>query len=186
MIALMRIAFAGTHRTGKSTLIAAVSSALPAYEVIDEPYRVLEEEGYELSDPPSVEDYERQLRRSIEMVSASSADTLFDRCPVDLVAYLQETDGELDVEDYVDEIRPSMETLDLIVVLSIEEPDRIAIPAHEDKRFRRRVDERMRTLLLDDPYGFGTPTLEIVGALGDRVRQVLRAIMPAADGTTGT
>lgn len=177
---VMRVAFAGTHRTGKSTLIEAVAIVLPTYEVLDEPYRVLEEEGYELSDPPSVEDYEEQLRRSIDMISEASADALFDRCPLDLVAYLQSTDAELDIDEYVDAIRPSMETLDLIVVLSIEDPDRIAIPAHEDRRFRRRVDERMRTLLLDDPHGFGTPTVEVTGTLDDRVRQVVLAMKVAA------
>ena len=58
----MRVAFSGTHRTGKTTLVEAVSNLMPTYEVVDEPYRVLEESGYELSDPPSVEDYEQQLR----------------------------------------------------------------------------------------------------------------------------
>lgn len=172
----MRVAFAGTHRTGKTTLIEAVSSLLPRYAVFDEPYRALEEEGYELSDPPVVEDYERQLRSSIDTISRASAEALFDRCPLDFIAYLQAVDDELDVSEHVDEMRASMEALDLIVVLSIEDPERILIPAHEDRRFRRRVDERMRMLFLDDPHGFGTPTVEVTGAFDDRVRQVMRAM----------
>lgn len=172
----MRVAFSGTHRTGKTTLLEAVHLALPAYEVVEEPYRLLEDEGYELSDPPSVEDYERQLRRSLEVVEESRASTLFDRCPLDLVAYLQASDDDFDTEDWLDEIRSSMEMLDLVVLLSIETPDRIAVPAHEDMRLRRRVDDRLRTLVLDDPFGCETPILEVTGTLEDRVAQVLRAM----------
>ena len=90
-VVAMRVAFAGTHRTGKTTLLEAMATCLPEYEVVGEPYRALEDEGYEFSDPPSVEDFKRQLR--------------------------------------LEDIRGSMETLDLIVVLSIGTPDRVAIAA---------------------------------------------------------
>ena len=43
-----------------------------------------------------------------------------------------------------------MESLDLIVVVSIEAPDRIRVPAHEDKRLRLAVDAQIRTLVLED------------------------------------
>lgn len=172
----MRVAFSGTHRTGKTSLVEAVSALLPAYDAIEEPYRVLEDEGYELSDPPSVEDFELQLRRSFTAIATSRADTLFDRSPLDLVAYLQALDDDFDPEAWLDDLRTSMESLDLVVVLSIETPDRIAIPAHEDRRLRRRVDEILRTLLLDDPHGFGTPAVEVSGTVDDRIRQVMAAI----------
>lgn len=172
----MRVAFVGTHRAGKSTLLEAVSSRLPGHEVVDEPYRVLEEEGYEFSDPPSVEDFERQLRHSIDSLEQPRARALFDRCPLDFIAYLQAMDAELDLDDWLDSIRDGLDTLDLIVVVSIETPDRIAVPSHEDTRFRARVDETLRTLVLDDPYGFGTATLEVFGTLEQRVQQVLRAL----------
>ena len=61
----VRIAFSGSHRVGKSTLIERVAEALPSYAVVAEPYYLLEEEGYECSDPPSAEDFEAQLDRSI-------------------------------------------------------------------------------------------------------------------------
>jgi nicotinamide riboside kinase len=172
----MRVAFAGTHRTGKTTLVDAVAALLPAHEAIEEPYRALEEAGHEFSDPPSVEDFERQLRHAIEAVAGSGADTLFDRSPLDLVAYLQALDEDFDLDDWLDDLRTSMASLDLVVVLSIETPDRIPVPAHEDRRLRRRVDERLRTLLLDDPHDFGTRTVEVSGSLDDRIRQVMAAI----------
>lgn len=69
----MRIAFAGAHRTGKTTLVHALAEVLPKYEAIDEPYLALEEEGQEFSDPPTAEDFQLQLQRSIEIITAAPA-----------------------------------------------------------------------------------------------------------------
>lgn len=173
----MRVAFSGTHRTGKTTLVEALAGVLPTYEVIDEPYRLLEDEGYEFADPPSVEDYERQLRVSIEMLAAAPADALFDRCALDFVAYARAVDDDFDINDWLDDIRDSVARLDLLVVVPIEA--RIVLPSHEDRRLRQRVDERLRALALDDPYGFEVETLEVSGSTDERVRQVLRAMRVA-------
>jgi AAA domain-containing protein len=164
----MRVAFAGTHRTGKTTLLEAVHARLPAYQHVDEPYRWLEDEGHEFSDPPSADDFERQLRRSIDSIAGSGARTLFDRCPLDLVAYLQAIDEDFAIDDWLDEVRSGMAMLDLVVLVSIETPDRIAVPAHEDRRLRRRVDGRLQTLLLDDPYGVGAEVAQVMRALAAR------------------
>jgi hypothetical protein len=168
----VRVAFSGSHRVGKTTLIEEVAKQLPAYTVIDEPYRVLEEAGYEASDPPSVEDFEHQLRTSIELVGESPANALFDRCPLDLVAYLEAIGGDVDI----DEIRDAMTALDLIVVVPIEIPDRITVAAHEDAGLRRRVDERLQHLVLEDPYGFEIATLEVRGNIATRGAQVAEAL----------
>jgi hypothetical protein len=172
----MRLAFCGTHRAGKTALVEALSESLPSYEVVEEPYRVLEEEGYELADPPCVEDFERQLRLSIELLAAAPANALFDRCPLDFVGYLQALDEDFDVADYMDDVRDSIASLDLIVVVPIETPDRISVPSHEDHRLRRLVDQRLKHLVLDDPFGLDAATLEVSGSLPERVRAVLRAI----------
>jgi predicted ATPase len=42
----MRIAFSGSHRVGKSTLVDRIAEALPTYTAVEEPYYLLEEEGY--------------------------------------------------------------------------------------------------------------------------------------------
>lgn len=172
----MRVAFSGAHRTGKTTLIEAVAGLVPGYAVIEEPYRALEDDGHEFADPPSREDFERQLEHSIRAVAAAPADALIDRCPLDFLAYLQALDGELAVDDWLDELRHSVESLDLIVVVPIESPDRIAVAAHEDRRLRLRVDELLCPLILDDPHDFGVATAEVTGRLEDRVRQVQRAM----------
>jgi len=175
----MRVAFAGAHRTGKSTLLEAVAEQLPGYATVDEPYWVLEDEGHELADPPTAGDFELQLRRSVELLADAGADALFDRCPLDFVAYLRAIDdGDDTAAPDVDELRDAMATLDLVVLVPIEAPDRIAVPVAEDRRLRRDVDELLRGLLLDDALGLGldVEVLEVGGDVDARVGQVLRAI----------
>ena len=154
----------------------ALSEVLPAYELIEEPYRVLEEEGYEFSDPPSVEDYERQLRRSIESLAAAPTDVLLDRCPLDFVAYLQPVDDDFDLAGWMDDLREGIASLDLIVFVPVEQYDRIALPAHEDRQLRRRVAELLRSLVLDDIHGFGATSIEVIGNVDARMRQVVHAM----------
>lgn len=166
----MRVAFAGTHRVGKTTLVEAVAERLPGYVAFDEPYRMLEDEGYELSDPPTVEDFERQLHQSIAMISDAPANALFDRCPLDFVAYAQAIDDDIDLDDWIDAAREGMETLDLVIVVPIEHPDRIVVGAHEDKLLRTAVDERLQALLTD------VETIEVSGSVDQRVQQVLAAL----------
>jgi predicted ATPase len=168
----MRIAFSGTHRAGKSTLLDAVAERLPAYRAVDEPYRLLEEEGYEASDPPAVEDYVAQLRRSIAELADAGRDVLFDRCPADLVAYLRATGGDDEADDWLDEVRAAMATLDLVVFVPIEAPDRIDVAASEDRTLRRDVDEILHGLLLDDGLGVEVTVIEVRGDIDARVRQV--------------
>lgn len=45
----MRIVISGTHFSGKSTLVEALPDALPQYTTIEEPYHLLQEEGYEFA-----------------------------------------------------------------------------------------------------------------------------------------
>jgi predicted ATPase len=172
----MRVAFSGAHRTGKTTLLQAVHARMPHYDSVEEPYRLLEGEGYEFSDPPSVEDFGHQLGRSIETIRASGVNTLLDRCPLDAIAYLQAIDDGFDIAEHLDAIAASMTMLDLVVLVSIEMPDRIDVPSNEDRRLRRRVDRSIQRLLFEDPYGWEVRTLEVAGSLDQRVAQVLRAM----------
>ena len=52
----MRIGISGTHGTGKTTLAEALCAHLPGHLTADEPYYLLEEEGYEFDFPPSTDD----------------------------------------------------------------------------------------------------------------------------------
>jgi hypothetical protein len=172
----MRIAFSGAHRVGKSSLLAAVAEALPDHATVDEPYNLLEEDSYEPLDSPSLEDFLAQLERSLGALGETGPDTLFDRCPADVLAYLlvHEEREAFDTDEWIDRIRDAMQSLDLVVFVPIEQPDRIAVPAHEDRRSRARVHKQLERLLLDDNYDFGLDALVVQGDVQARLELVMQ------------
>jgi predicted ATPase len=171
----MRIAVSGTHFSGKSTLVEELSRLLPNYLTVEEPYHLLVDEGHELSDPPSIEDFELQLKRSIEILEEDEPNVLFDRCPADLLAYLltHEESDAFDLERWLPRVRTAVEKLDLIVFLPVERRDRIPLPPSEDAEFRMLVDEKLCEILLESSFGFDVDVLEVTGPLDERVRQVM-------------
>jgi predicted ATPase len=175
----MRIAISGSHRTGKSTLVSELSALLPTYTTVEEPYHLMEEDGYDFSYPPSLEDFESQLERSIEVLGQADGDVLFDRCPVDFLGYLalHEEGDSFDLDAWIPRVRDAVKTLDLLVFVPIEARDRIAFPRSEDDGVpRAAVDEKLRELLLDDPWELGVDVLEVEGDPEGRARAVLRRI----------
>jgi predicted ATPase len=168
----MRIAISGTHRVGKTTLAEELADALDGYELLDEPYWALVDEGYELADPPTAEDFEAQLRRSITDVGTSADDVVFDRCPVDVLAYL-EADGH-DAEPWLDQVLVAMRRLDLVVHVPVETPDRVIVGAGEDCEQRAAVDEVIARLLLDEHLA--DEVLTVSGTVDERLAQVLSHI----------
>jgi predicted ATPase len=86
---VLRIAASGSHDTGKTTLIGELIDCLPTFSTVDEPYYLLEEEGHVFAEMPCLEDFELQLERSIKSVVGREGDCLFDRCPFDILAYLE-------------------------------------------------------------------------------------------------
>jgi len=180
----MRIAVSGTHRSGKSSLIEALSTRLPRYALVDEPYHSMVEEGFEFNHPPSLEDFVAQLERSLEDMADDAGDVLFDRCPVDLLAYAlvhADADG-FDLEDWLPRVRETMETLDFVVFVPIEAQDRIRVARDEDPdASRAAVDEKLRELLLDDALELGVEVLEVKGDVERRVRAVLKELQASAE-----
>jgi GTPase SAR1 family protein len=172
----MRIAVCGTHGTGKTTLVEALSPHLSGYDVIDEPYRQLEDEGEDFAERPVADDFARQLERAINCLEESGADSLFDRCPADLLGYLDAVDDadSVDLQAWIDRARAAMARLDLVVFVGIEQPDRIDSAGLHFRRLRREVDDRLRDIVLDDRWSFGVPAIEVTGSTEDRVAQVLR------------
>jgi thymidylate kinase len=175
----MRIAISGSHRTGKSTLVSLLSELLPAYATIDEPYHSMEEEGHEFSHPPSIEDFEAQLARSIRDLEADGSNVLFDRSPIDFLAYAaaHEDADAFDLDEWLPQVRAAVETLDLIVFVPIESSDRITLSA-SDRRDETRgaVDEKLREMLIDDSRELELDVLEVEGDPETRVHAVMRRI----------
>ncbi|MDY7093213.1 MAG: AAA family ATPase [Acidobacteriota bacterium] len=175
----MRIALSGTHRTGKSTLLEELARLLPDYALVEEPYHLLAEEGYVFSQPPSLEDFEAQLERSLEELEREEEKVLFDRCPLDFLAYLavHEDANHFSLDRWLPQVRDAIENLDLVVLVPIEVPDRIAlVSADDDGPDREAVDGELREMLLDDSFELETEVLEVTGTVEERARAVLGAI----------
>jgi predicted ATPase len=174
----MRVAFSGTHRSGKSTLLGEIARLLPHHATVDEPYYVLEEDGYETAETPSLEDFEAQLERSLVALEETGANVLFDRCPADILAYLLAHDDAegVDADEWLERVTKAMRTLDLVVFVPVESPDRIAVPAHEDRALRMAVHETLDDMLLEDRYAFEVEVVRVQGELRDRARQVMDRI----------
>jgi len=175
----MHIAISGSHRSGKTTLVDELAALLPKYTTVDEPYHLMEEEGYEFCHPPSIEDFEAQLSYSIQLLSEGAAHVLFDRCPADFIGYISahEDAGSFDFDEWVPRVRRAIRTLDLIVLVPVEAPERITFRrSADDADSRATVDEKLKEILLDDPFELGVEVLVAKGELERRVQTVLQWI----------
>ena len=173
----MRIAVSGSHRVGKTSLAEAIASTLPGYELIPEPYHALQDDGHEFGEMPSVDDFVLQLERSFESIARSGPHATFDRCPLDIVAYLQTHDDAhvFDSGAWSARIREAMAMISLLIAVPIERPDRIAVPP-EERGLREEVDERLADLVMDDRLAEGLEVLHVAGSLQGRLAQVLAVV----------
>ncbi|MGV3622588.1 MAG: ATP-binding protein [Archangium sp.] len=158
----MRVAISGTHRVGKSTLVEELGAVLPKYATVAEPYELLEEDGYESATPPTAEDFEAQLECSLGALADDQDNVIFDRCPADVVAYLQALGESID-DEVIERVREAMNTLDLVVFVPIEA--RVKVRSDD---LREDVDEKLRSLL----PGFDVEVLEVHGDVDSRVRMI--------------
>lgn len=176
----MRIAISGSHLVGKTTLAESLADALPSYELVPEPYYLLEQDGWEFAEMPSIEDFERQLACSVLCIQEGGPDVVFDRCPLDILGYLlTHRDGRaFRLEDWMPRVREAVAKLDVIVFLPIEDPDRMAVP-REQARLRSDVDTALREIIVDDEYGLEVAVITAVGSPGARLRQVVAHLQGA-------
>lgn len=175
----MRIAISGTHRAGKSTLLEALSRRLVGYDTVDEPYALMEEDGYEFAHPPTVDDFVAQLERSIAELNAAGEDVLFERSPVDFLGYIEshEDSEAFELDDWLPRVREALRRLDLLVFVPIEARDRIRVSRGEDEgETRAVVHEKLEELLLEDPYELGLDVLVVEGDPETRARAVLKRL----------
>jgi hypothetical protein len=171
----MRIAVSGSQSTGKSTIARTFTDVCANYSLVEEPYHLMVAEGFLFSYPPTFEDYEAQLQRSASLIVAdSSPDVFFDRCPIDFLAYLDAVPGQSSggIRNWFDLADESIRTLDLIVYVPVEKPDRIGVSSDEYQKLRRNVDRRLRAFLVDDQLGIVPNVIEVRGPVDERVRQV--------------
>lgn len=181
---MMRIAVTGTHGSGKTTLIDDFVEARRDYEREQEPYWALAQQGVPFSDGPTIPDLEEQLAASVKMIAgrARDADVIFDRSPLDFVAYLEvlaegagsewEPTGKL-----LASIERALSSLDLLVFLPLSKPDEVKISI-EHPRFRIHVDRRLKRIVQQDSLGLvgGLTVLNLRGTPDERLRMLLRAV----------
>jgi hypothetical protein len=176
------VAVSGSHNTGKSTLIAAFVERRPEYIHEPEAYEVLADDvALTSSEGPTPEGLESLLQYTASAVAghAPGACVIFERSPVDYLAYAAASRGAWSsrsatdfLRTYVPVVWASVRNLDLIALLPVSHGSPIPPRADEDERFRRRVDERLRRALIDDDYDlFGdadSPRVVELSPLPDR------------------
>jgi predicted ATPase len=176
----MRVGISGAHGTGKTTLAEALCARLPGHVAADEPYYLLEDEGYEFGFPPSPEDYRALLARSVRSLTSprSRPAVIFDRTPLDYLAYLAATGADPSDEASTAALEAAFASLDLLVLTPITADTERVLPAAELPRLRARMNDALLELVYDDPLTAWSdiPILELSGPLDRRLDAVLAAL----------
>ena len=173
----MRIAISGSHATGKSTLSRELEKLLVKYELIEEPYHLLEAAGHAFSDPPGDDDFATLVEYSASLYRKHAAtDIIFDRSPADYLAYLAAENADAIRTEHIAATADALATIDLVVFVPIEQPDRIGMA--DAPKLRRRVDRILREMLVERAWPFSPRTIEVSGSSTRRAQQVLDALGP--------
>jgi AAA domain len=174
----MRIGVSGAHGTGKTTLVGELCDHLDGHLPVDEPYFLLEDEGYEFEFPPSLDDYRAQLRRSLRVLSSTAARVVFDRTPLDFLAYLAALGAGIEGEADPSALRAALASLDLLVVTPITAETQRVLPRPGLPRLREAMNDALLDLLASDPLdAWGdVPVIELNGPLDRRLEAVLAAL----------
>ncbi len=156
----MRIAVTGTHGVGKTTLIEDFCAACKQFELVPEPWQLLSESGMAFADGSTSADLEEQLSQSCALLleTAGGTSLVFDRCPLDFLAYLDAVSGDEGRERTphgrpIAQIDDALRTLDLIIFVPLTQPDDIRVPM-EYPRLRCLVDTRLRPCCATTNWGF--------------------------------
>ena len=171
----MKIAISGAHHTGKTTLGNQLSTLLAGYSFLEEPYYQLLEDGYEFCAKPGVEDYEVQLELSIQQIIDSDEKIIFDRCPLDFLAYIKihKDSSFFKIEDWKEKIDEALNQLDVVVFVPVESPDLIPCPLSEYPELRDEVDTKVKDLIYDLESRFSFKVIEVSGNINSRLNQIL-------------
>lgn len=184
----MRIAITGTHGSGKTTLIEDFVDQHLNYEATQEPYWDLTDQGVALSDEPSIASFTEQLSHSLKTILTSGAEQniIFDRCPLDFMAYLEVLSEQDDDEwepsgQLLRQIEQALTTLDLIIFLPLISPDEFSTTI-EYPKLRKQTDTRLKQILRDDTLGVLDvlpETVELTGSKNDRVKALSKLVSEA-------
>jgi hypothetical protein len=186
----MRIAISGTHCSGKSTLIDAFLLAHPTFAYEPEPYTVLQDEyGETFAADPSADDFYHQLTFNLDRLRRyqSTDDVIYERCPIDFLAYLlalrdlRRASAAVElITSAIGLVKNALPFLDVIVFLPLNPADGIEVSTSEDPVLRMAVDRRLIRLLSDDDFDLfpaGCPmVVEAQGSTDQRLRLLEAAL----------
>jgi len=107
-------------------------------------------------------------------VSTSGDNVIFDRCPIDMLAYIQAVSeyDNFDIRSMYQRVQQVMTEIDLLIFVAIENPDRIACQESDLPELRERVNEILSEWIWD----FNTDVVEVSGSLKVRINQVMEHI----------
>ncbi len=194
----MRIAVSGAHSLGKSTIVNEWVAAHPRFRREEEPYRVLGLHGpYDIRFREASTKLHNgiQLYYNISRVhrySAFTDDVIFDRSPVDYVAYSLYTanQGTTDidiafVEAMVPAVRESLDHLDILAFVPKTDAWPVDMEADGirpvDHAYRDEVDAIFKQIYRDGrfqllPLANGPHLVELWGPREQRLTQLQLAI----------
>ena len=193
----MRIAISGSHSLGKSTLVWDWVKRRPEYKREEEPFRALDHEMYDIR----FREESRRLHNGIQLYynvsrvnlySTINDCVIFDRAPVDYIAYSQYTADKktTDIDDVfvsamVPRVRESLKRLDIIAFIPmtnrwpVEMEDDCIRPI--DLSYRADVDVIFKQIYRNARYNvmpeINRPkVIELWGSREERMDQLDQAI----------
>ena len=157
----MRIAVSGSHGVGKSTLIDRFLREHPEYVHEPEAYEVLADD-VELTESgaPTRDGLTQLLTYAVATLAARAGqpNVIFERSPVDYLAYAAASVGAWErdeIRDFLRAQRPivraSIRNLELIAYIPLSK-NGPAPRSGEDKAFRHRVDSCLKAALFEDRH----------------------------------
>lgn len=176
----MRIVVSGTHASGKSTLIADFAGRHPDFEVFGDPYEFLDDAPAE----PDAATFAAQFTLSVErLLDHDGGAVIAERGPLDFLAYLEAlqqlgrpTRGGAPSARMIERTAAAMATVDLLVLLPLNERDRIEIAAEEDPELRLAMNDALLEFADDSELIGGVTVVEITGDPASRLAQLEFAI----------
>ena len=194
----MRIAISGSHSLGKSTVVNDWVAAHPEFRREEEPYRALALNGpYEIL----FREASTRLHNGVQMYynisrvyrySSPADDVIFDRAPVDYLAYSQYTanQGSTDINSafvasMVPAVRESLDHLDILAFVPKSEAWPVEMEADGirpvDHAYRDEVDAIFKQIYREGRFAVMPPVhpplmLELVGSRHQRLDQLREAI----------
>jgi hypothetical protein len=100
-------------------------------------------------------------------------DVVFDRCPLDLLAYIYVIGGPEASKNFYMKVREAMTDIDLFILVPIEIPDLIGCPENESPELRKKVNDLLEEWISD----FEVETITVKGTVAEREEQIIRRIL---------